>query len=186
MRRALGAAAGTLAFAAVVAGSSITAASASTSGVSTSSTTEHFQFVTTSASSPRASAIAWGVFTAGGTIHINSGLIRFPRGSFRAIHHRTSSVSQFNRKTCLLVSVEHGTYKLADGTGRYRHISGRGTYTSRVRAVLRRNSKGRCSQSKLPRAFQQMINARGPVRGLGGHWLPDRWAKPRRSDRQAG
>jgi hypothetical protein len=184
MRRALGAAAGALAFAAVVAGSSITAASASTS-TSTSNTTEHFQFVTTSASLPRASAIAWGVFTACGTIHINSGLIRFPHGSFQAIHHRTSAVNQFNRRTCLLVSVERGTCKLADGTGKYRHISGRGTYTSRVRAVLRRNAKGRCSQSGLPRAFQQMINARGPVRGVGGHWLPDRWAKPRRSDHQA-
>jgi hypothetical protein len=181
MRRALGAAAGTLAFAAVVAGSSITAASASTS-----STTEHFQFVTTSASSPRASAISWGVFTAGGTININSGLIRFPRGTFRAIHHQTSGVSQLNRKTCLLIAVEHGTYKLADGTGKYRHISGRGTYTSRVRAVLRRNAKGRCAQSKLPRAFQQMINARGPVRGVARHWLPNTWAKPRQSARRSG
>jgi hypothetical protein len=168
MRRALGVAAGTLAFAAVVAGSSITAASASTTSASTSSTTEHFQFVTTSASSPRASAIVWGAFTAGGTININSGLVRFPRGTFRAIHHRTSAVNQFNRRTCLLVSVEHGTYKLADGSGKYRHISGRGTYTSRVRAVLRRNTKGRCSQSKLPRAFQQSINARGPIRGVAG------------------
>ncbi len=186
MRRALGAAAGTLAFAAVVAGSSITAASASTTNASAGSRTEHFQFVTTSASSPRASAIAWGVFTAGGTININSGLIRFPRGTFRAIHHRTSGVSELNRKTCLLVAVEHGTYRLADGTRRYRHISGRGTYTSRVRAVLRRNAKGRCSQSKLPRAFQQMINARGPVRGVAGAWLPARWAGPRQSARRAG
>jgi hypothetical protein len=182
MRRALGAAAGTLAFAAVVAGSSITAASAS---ASTSSTTEHFQFVTTSTSSPRASAIGWGVFTAGGIINVNTGLIRFPRGTFRAIHHRTSGVSQLNRRTCLLVSVEHGTYRLADGTGKYRHISGRGTYTSRVRAVLRRNARGRCSQSKLPRAFQQMINARGPVRGVARHGLPNTWAKPRQSARWA-
>jgi hypothetical protein len=180
MRRALGAAAGTLAFAAVMAGSSITAASASTS-----STIEHFQFVTTSTSSPTASAIGWGVFTAGGTININSGLIRFPRGTFRAIHHRTSGVSEVNRKTCLLISVEHGTYKLADGTGKYRHIGGRGTYTSRVRAVLRRNASGRCAQSKLPRAFQQMINARGPLRGVAGRWLPNTWAKPRQSARRA-
>jgi hypothetical protein len=95
-------------------------------------------------------------------------------------------VSQLNRNTCLLISVEHGTYRLAHGTGGFRHIGGRGTYTSRVRAVLRRNAKGRCSQSKLPRAFQQSINARGTVRGVGGHWLPDRWAKPRRSDHRAG
>jgi hypothetical protein len=95
-------------------------------------------------------------------------------------------VSQLNRKTCLLIAVEHGTYKLADGTGKYRHISGRGTYTSRVRAVLRRNAKGRCAQSKLPRAFQQMINARGPVRGVARHWLPNTWAKPRQSARRSG
>ena len=186
MRRALGAAAGTLAFAAIVAGSSITAASASTTAVSTRSRTEHFQFVTTSVSSPRASAIAWGVFTGGGTININSGLIRFPRGTFRVIHHQASSATHLNRRTCLLVSVDHGTYKLADGTRKYRHISGRGTYTSRVRAVLKRNAKGRCSQSKLPRAFQQSINARGPVRGLAGRGLPHWWGGPRRSARRAG
>lgn len=185
MRRALGAAAGTLAFAAVVAGSSITAASATTTS-NTRSRTEHFQFVTTSASSTRASAIAWGVFTAGGTINLNSDLVRFPRGTFRAIHHQTSSASQLNRKTCLLVSVDRGTYRLADGTRKYRHISGWGTYTSRLRAVLRRNAKGRCSQSKLPRAFQLSINARGAIHGVAGAWLPTRWAAPRRSARRAG
>jgi hypothetical protein len=185
MRRAWGAAAGTLAFAAVVAGSSITAASASTASASARNRTEHFQFVATSASSPRASAIAWGVFTAGGTINLNSDLVRFPRGTFRAIHHQTSSASHLNRRTCLLVSVEHGTYRLADGTRKYRHISGRGTYTDRLRAVLKRNAKGRCSQSKLPRAFQLTINARGPIRGVAGLWLPNRWAGPRQSARRA-
>ena len=180
MRRALGAAAGTLAFAAVVAGSSITAASASTNSM-----TEHFQFVSTSAASPKASAIAWGVFTAGGTINVHTGLVRFPRGTFRAIHHRTSSVSQMNRRTCLLVAVEHGTYRLADGTGKYRHISGRGTYTSRVWAVLRHNAKGRCAQSKPPRAFQQVINARGPVRGVARPGLRHGWQTPARTARKA-
>jgi hypothetical protein len=159
MRRALAAAAGTLSIAAVITGTSVTAASA---GAATSST-EHFRFMTVSASSSRYSAIAWGTFTAGGTINMNSSVVHFPRGTFRAIHHRTSAATQLNRKTCRLVSVEHGTYKLADGTGKYRRISGRGTYTSRVSAVLARGKRGRCSQSKLPAAFQQIINARGPV-----------------------
>jgi len=97
---------------------------------------------------------------------MKSGVVHFPRGTFRAIHHRTSFASQLNRKTCRLVSVEHGTYKLADGTGKYRHISGRGTYTSRVLAVLARGKRGRCSQAKLPAAFQQIINARGTVSAL--------------------
>ena len=41
--------------------------------------TEHFQFVSTSAASPRASAIAWGVFTSGGTIHVNPAVSDFRR-----------------------------------------------------------------------------------------------------------
>jgi hypothetical protein len=183
MRRLLGAAAGTLSLAAVIAGTSVTAASASTM----SSRIEHFQFVAESATGSRASAIAWGPFTAGGTINLNTGLIRFPRGTFRAIHHRTSGASQFNRRTCLLVSVEHGTFRLADGTGKYRHISGRGTYTSRVRAVFARNAKGRCSQSKPPRAFQNVINARGPVRGVSSHASAIHpWVGSHRSARHAG
>lgn len=183
MRRILGAAAGALSLAAVIAGTSSTAASASTAG----SRIEHYQFVSVSATSPRASAIAWGTFTAGGTINLNTGLIRFPRGTFRAIHHRTGGASQLNRRTCLLVSVEHGTYKLADGTGKYRHISGRGTYTSRVWAVFARNAKGRCSKSKPPRAFQNVINARGPVRGVPSHGTSIHpWVSSHRSARRAG
>ena len=182
MRRFLAAAAGTLSLAAVIAGTSVTAASASTA----SRRIEHFQFVGVSATSSQASAIAWGPFTAGGTININTGLVRFPRGTFRAIHHRTSGASQFNRRTCRLVSVEHGTYKLAGGTGKYRRISGGGTYTSRIWAVFARNAKGRCSQSKPPRALQNVINARGPVRGVFRHQAISRWASPRRSARRAG
>ena len=132
MRRALSAVIGAVSLAAVVAGTSVTAASASVTTVRT----EHFQFVSVSASSNRDSAIGWGVFTAGGTINLNSGHVRFPGGTFRAIHHRTSMSAELNRRTCLLVSVGHGTYRLTHGTGRYRHIRGLGTYTSRVRAVL--------------------------------------------------
>ena len=184
MRRAFAAAAGTLSMAAVITGTSVTAASASASAATSS--TEHFRFMTVSASSSRYSAIAWGTFTAGGTINMSSSVVHFPRGTFRAIHHRTSAATQLNRKTCRLVSVEHGTYKLADGTGKYRRISGRGTYTSRVSAVLARGKRGRCSQSKLPAAFQQIINARGPVSGLTRHGIPLRRDSPRRSARRAG
>ena len=183
MRRVLGAAAGTLCLAAVVAGSSVTAASASVM----TGRTEHFQFVEVSASSNRASAIAWGVFTAGGTINLRSGLVRFPGGTFRAIHHRRNAKTEVNRKTCLVVSVEHGTYRLGGGTGKYRHISGHGTYTSRVWAVLARNHRGRCSQSKLPAAFQQIVNARGPVRGVSSaSSLPVAWVSRGRSGHRAG
>lgn len=181
MRRVLGAAAGTLCLAAVVAGTSVTAASASTGR------TEHFQFVEVSAGSNRASAIGWGVFTAGGTINLRSGRARFPGGTFRAIHHRRSAQTELNRKTCLLESVEHGTYKLSDGTGKYRRIRGHGTYTSRVRLVLARSHRGRCSRSKPPAAFQQIVNARGPVRGVRpASSLPVAWISRGRSGHRAG
>ncbi len=181
MRRFLGAAACTLSLGAAVAGTTATAASASTIPAGH----EHFQFVSVSASSSRYSAIARGAFTAGGTINLNSGVVHFPGGTFQAIHHRTGMRSELNRKTCLLVSVGHGTYRLAHGTGKYRHISGRGTYTSRVWATLARNARGRCSQSKPPTAFQQIINARGPVRGVSRALVPTWWGSPRRSARRA-
>jgi hypothetical protein len=181
MRRILGAAAGALSVTALAAGLGGTAASAAT----VVSRTEHFQFVGVSATSSRDSAIAWGVFAAGGTINLNTGRIRFHGGTFRAIHHRTSATTAVNRKSCLLLSVEHGTYRLAGGTGKYTHIAGHGTYTSRVWAVLRRTATGRCSQSKPPRAFQQIINARGPVRGVPPA-LRHGWARPARIVRRAG
>ena len=181
MRRFLGAAACTLSLAAVVAGTSATTAGASTIPAGK----EHFQFVSVSASSTRYSAIAWGAFTAGGTININSGLVRFPGGTFRAIHHRTSAQSKLDRKTCLLVSMEPSTPQLAHGTGKYRHISGRGTFTRRVWGVLARNARGRCSKSKPPAAFQQVINARGAVRGVSRALVPIWWGSPRRSARRA-
>ncbi len=74
------------------------------------------------------------------------------------------------------MSVEHGTYRLGNGTGKYRHISGHGTYTSRVWIVFARNHRGRCSQSKPPAAFQQVVNARGPVSGVStASSLPVAW-----------
>ena len=183
MRRALCAAAGTLSLAAVVAGTSVTAASAS----AVTGRTEHFQFVEVSAGSNRASAIGWGVFTAGGTINLRSGRARFPGGTFRAIHHRRNAHTELNRKTCLLVSVEHGTYKLSDGTCKYRHISGHGTYTDRLRIVFARNHRGRCSESKPPAAFQQIVNARGPVFGIRrASSLPVAWISRGRSGHRAG
>ena len=94
--------------------------------------------------------------------------------------------TELNRKTCLLVSVEHGTYKLSDGTGKYRHISGHGTYTSRVRLVFARNHRGRCSESKPPAAFQQIVNARGPVFGVRrASSLPVAWISRGRSGHRA-
>jgi hypothetical protein len=40
---------------------------------------------------------------------------------------------------------------------------GHGTYHLIVLLIAARNSKGQCSQTKLPLAFQQIITGSGPV-----------------------
>ena len=112
--------------------------------------------------------VATGAFTASGRTNLNTpvGVLHFPHGSISAFPHATSTVTQVNRHTCLLTIVQHGTYRLGRGAGRYAHLTGHGTFAAHILAVLRRNKKGRCSQSKQPQALQQVINAHGPVSGV--------------------
>ena len=60
---------GVVALVAVVAGTGLTAASASQVGASVRSGFEHFQIMTTSETTSRQSIIATGLFTAGGVDH---------------------------------------------------------------------------------------------------------------------
>jgi hypothetical protein len=154
------AAAGALALAGV------TAASASTVRPSWSGI-EHFQIMTTSATSNKESIIALGsVFTAGGVDHAGSKIDKavFPNGTFRIRHYKGKGTQHFNARTCLGVISLHGTYKLEDGTGRYAGIRGHGTYRLSIVFVAARNARGKCSQKLPPAAYQQVIKAHGPVR----------------------
>ena len=54
---------------------------------------------------------------------------------------------------------------IGQGTGRFAHINGSGTYAAELLGVLVRNARGKCSQSRPPRALQQVVTAHGPVRG---------------------
>ncbi len=74
-----------------------------------------------------------------------------------AAHHTTAKTESFR----LVSRVVSGR-----GAGRYAHLTGHGTFAAHILAVLRRNKKGRCSQSKQPQALQQVINAHGPVSGV--------------------
>ncbi|HTT51306.1 MAG TPA: hypothetical protein VMH35_07895 [Streptosporangiaceae bacterium] len=163
MRKIL-AAAGALCAAAAITGSSLTAASAATSHAGR---TEFFRFVS-GLPSGRASAIATGAFTAGGSINLNTrvGTLRFPGGTFKAYPRPTHTVSQVNRHTCLLTVLQRGRYRIGKGTGKFRHIKGHGTFTADILGVLRRNKKGKCSESAPPLALQQVVTAHGPVSGV--------------------
>src|SRR5690348_17878129 len=72
----------------VVAGTGLTAASASQAGASVRSGFEHFQIMTTSSTSSRQSIIATGVFTAGGVDHSGARVDTavFPDGTFKIAH----------------------------------------------------------------------------------------------------
>jgi hypothetical protein len=164
MRKIL-AAAGALSAAAVITGSSLPAASAAANHAS--ARMESFRLVSGLVSG-RGSVVATGAFTAGGSTNLNTpvGVLHFPHGSVKAFPHATSTVTQVSRHTCLMTIVQHGTYRLGRGTGRYVHLTGHGTYVAHILAVLNRSKKGRCSQSKRPQALQQVINAHGPVSGV--------------------
>lgn len=126
--------------------------------------TEHVQIMSTSATSNKASVITTGVFTAGGVdIEGNKvDTLKFSNGSFKVAHSQGKGTQKFNPRTCLLTVQMHGTYKISHGTGKYKGISGHGTYQVSILAVGAKVN-GKCSQKKPPVAFQQIIKASGPV-----------------------
>jgi len=124
--------------------------------------TEHFQLMSTSATSNTASVIATGVFTAGGVARSGTpaGTFVFPAGSFKVAHSKGTGTQTFNRKTCLLTVNLKGTYKIFGGTGRYAGISGSGKFQLSSLVVTAR-AAGKCTMRPL--AFQQIGKFSGPV-----------------------
>jgi hypothetical protein len=161
MRKILASAVTAAAAAAVIGGAGLAVASTHTAV----SGTEHFQMMTTSGTGSIGSVIASGVFTAPAVDHEglnNLSTFTFSNGTITVKHSNGTGTQSFNPKTCLLTVNQHGTYKLQSGTGAYAGISGSGTYKLSILAIGAR-SGGKCSQSKPPVAFHQVINASGPV-----------------------
>jgi len=163
MRKIITSAAIAAAAAAVIGGTGIAAA-----GTHSATTgTENFQLMTTSATGSNASIIASGVFTAPGVDHenqqANTAKFVFSNGTISLKHSKGTGQQSFNPKTCLLTINQHGTYALTGGTGSYAGITGSGKYQLSILAIGARNSAGKCSQTKAPVAFHQVINASGPV-----------------------
>ena len=104
-----------------------------------------------------------GVVTAGGVDHSGSKVdtLVFPKGSFK-VAHTGPATQTLNPKTCLLTVTGHGTYKISGGTGAYANITGSGTYTLSILAIVPK-SGGKCSTTMPPATFQQIIKASGPV-----------------------
>jgi hypothetical protein len=127
--------------------------------------TEHFYVMTNSPTSAQASAIATGVFTAGGVDVTGRTVdtLRFPAGTLKINHGAAHGKQTLNPQTCLFTASETGNYTISGGTGVYAGISGHGTAKITILAVAARNSKGQCSQTLTPVAFQQVIEGSGPI-----------------------
>jgi hypothetical protein len=126
--------------------------------------TENFQVMTTSATATTLPVIAYGVFTAAGADHTGTNVdtLVFPNGSFKINHSTVPTTQKFNTKTCLLQVSAHGPVTLFGGTGAYKGIRGEPVATLSILAIAAR-SKGQCSMTAAPVAFQQIIRASGKV-----------------------
>jgi hypothetical protein len=164
MRRTFAAAIGAVSVAAVLSGAGLAAASTTAGAAPAAHGTEHFQIMSTSATASTNSIIATGLFTAGGVNHIGNTTDKavFPGGTFKIAHSPGKGTQSFDPKTCLLTLNLHGTYTVGHGTGKYKGISGHGNYQLSILAIGAK-SGGKCSQSKPPVTFQQIIKASGPV-----------------------
>jgi hypothetical protein len=124
---------------------------------------DRIQLMTTSATSNNLGAIEWGsVFTGAGVDHSGNTVdtLVFPGGTYKDRHGTGTGTQTLNAKTCLLRVNLHGTDTPFDGTGKFRGISGHGTWQASVLAIYAR-SAGKCSTTKVPLAFQEIITGSG-------------------------
>jgi hypothetical protein len=162
MRNSIIAAIGSAAVAAAIGGTGL--ALASSHGAATQ--TEHFQLMSTSATSNTSSVIAYGAFTGAGTDKVmahNTDTVTLPDGTFVITHKDVSHTQHFNPATCQFSFGGKATYTLGRGTGKYEDLSGSGTAKVSILGIGARDSAGKCSMSLPPVAQQQVIQATGPV-----------------------
>ena len=126
---------------------------------------EHFQFMTTSPTSGKATVIVSGVFTAGG-IDIGTSpttdTLQFPNGTIKLKHSPGTGTTTLNPRTCLLTVNMHGPQVLLGGTGKYAGITGHQTAQLHILAITAR-SHGKCTQRVPPVSFELVVHASGPV-----------------------
>ena len=145
-------------------------ASASTSG------TQAFVLTTRStAANPVYQAVATGVISATGTMQATSTAssaplkAKFPKGTFML--NETSPGRQsgtINPSTCVAVYTDTGlTYKINNGTGSYKGISGTGTANLKFTGTLPKLSNGKCNESTnvtpVAGTALSVVHARGPI-----------------------
>ena len=147
------------------------ASPAAASAASARTGTQHFQMMTTSATSNKSSLIAYGVLTAPGTDRQNrngTDTFIFAGGSLGIKHTpaKGGDKQSFNSKTCLMQFTEKGTFTVTGGSGKYKGATGSGTYLLSIIAIGPKLKSGACnpSENAVPLVWHQQINAVGKIK----------------------
>jgi len=148
--------------AAALAALAVTAATAAVASPATSGT-EHWIAESVNPVSATATLIAKGPLTVGGTINFQTGHAKLPGGTLTLAHHQLHGTNGQNARTCLATLTSSGTYKITGGTGRYKHLTGHGTYRLIAYAIVKK-VKGKCSRT-VPYAQTELLIATGPLAG---------------------
>jgi hypothetical protein len=141
----------------------ITGATAAAVASSAPSGTEHWIAESTNPVSAVATLIARGPLTIGGTVNLVTGHAKLPGGTLTLSHHQVHGTQSESPRTCLATVTSSGTYKITDGTGQYRHVTGHGRYSLVAYAFVKK-VKGKCSDT-VPYAQTELLTATGPLTG---------------------
>ncbi len=151
-------------------------ASPLTAGPAAVTGTEHFQVMSTATSnSPKSPLIAWGVFTGAGVdrqISSNASGTKgvdafiFANGKFTVKHTAKTQKQSFNARTCFYSFSQTGVFTLSRGTGKYKGISGSGTFALTVIGIGPKLKSGACNPNQNARSIanQQEIVGNASVR----------------------
>jgi hypothetical protein len=138
-------------------------ASASPAASTARTVNDSIQLMTTSATSNTLGAIETGSVFTGAGVDLSGNTVDtlvFPGGTYKDRHGTGTGTQTLNPKTCLLRVNLHGTDTTFGGTGKFRGISGHGTWRASVLAIYGR-SAGKCSTTRVPLAFQEIITGSG-------------------------
>jgi hypothetical protein len=137
-------------------------------GPSAAKSTERIEIVATVPGAKAASAIATGVAIAGGTTTLGwinnsagTGTVKAPDGTFRITTGKSEVVIGIGLKTCLETTSGNGTYKLSHGTGKFKGLTGSGTWTVTGQSVSGPNARGKCTAN--PTVSQEIVILHGPA-----------------------
>jgi hypothetical protein len=111
--------------------------------------------------------VAHGLFAGGGkdeqhsekdVLVLNGGKLTL-RHPEKTAHFR----AKVNPKTCFVTFHITGDYTLGHGTGKYKGVTGHGTYTVFAQGIGKRLASGACNETADPKVEASYIKASGPV-----------------------